>query len=110
MTAAPVILTVYFLMLLALAGWSIWLAAERLRDYFMLAFVTLALVPLLATTISGDVSRFLPAASFSTGAEGKDQVIIASVLTTLLLGAIVAALMLRAARAFWRKLRAGDEG
>ena len=106
MTAPLVIQTIYFLVLLALAGWSTWRAADRARDYFVIVFLAIALLPLLATTLTGDVSRFLPAASFADGMRGKDQIIMASVVTTLLVATTLASLLTLAIKLCWRKLRA----
>ena len=100
------ILAIYFIVLLALAGWSIWMATERPRDYFMLGFITIALLPLLVTTFTSDVSRYLPSTSFSAGLQGKDEIIIASAATTLLVAAMLAGVLIRIIKIGWRKLRA----
>jgi len=99
-------LAIYFILLLTLAGWSCWTAADRLRDYFMVAFLAVALLPALATTVTGDVSRYLPSASFSAGIQGKDEIIIASALTTVLVAIILAAALMRVIKLGWRRIRA----
>ncbi len=106
MTATPMILAVYFLVLIALAGWSSWTAAHRIRDFFIIAFVAFALLPLLATTVTGDVSRYLPSAAFSSGLQGKDEIVMASALTTCLVATVTAAALLRIIKSCWRALRA----
>lgn len=100
------ILAAYYLSLIALTGWSIWRAVERLRDYCILAFLTIVLLPLLVTTVSGDLSRYFPTGTFAAGFEGKDQVIIVSATTALLVAAMLASVLLRLIRCGWRKLRA----
>ena len=46
---------------------------------------------LLAKHVFGDASVYFPGGTFSEGADGKDQIIIVSVLCTILGGVIVAA-------------------
>lgn len=87
------ILAIYFTALLALTGWLIWIAADRIRDYFIIGVLTVALFPLLATTLTGDVSLYLPTSTFSAGIQGKDEVIVASALTTFFFAAALAAIV-----------------
>jgi hypothetical protein len=102
-----VILTGFFAALIALICWSVWRAAERLRDYFIIVFCAIALLPLVATsTLTGDMSRHFPAGTFAHGFEGKDQIIIVSVTTTILIALMLAALLVRAAKFLWRRLQA----
>jgi hypothetical protein len=56
-------------------------------------------------SLEGDVSRYLPASTFAGGIEGKDQVVIASAVATILLAVMLAACVFGAAKAAWRKLR-----
>ncbi len=37
----------------------------RRRDYFIIALLAVALLPAVATTITGDVARYMPAERFS---------------------------------------------
>lgn len=53
-----------------------------------------AVVSPLYDVAGGDVSRYLPAFLWSADADGKDQIILASVASTFLLPVIVAALVL----------------
>jgi hypothetical protein len=46
-----------------------------------------------------------PASTFAGGIEGKDQVVIASAVATILLAVMLAACAFGAAKAAWRKLR-----
>jgi hypothetical protein len=56
------------------------------------------LVPVLVHHGFGDVSRFLPAAAFSDGAEGKDQIIFAGVLWAFPCAIIASAVLVMLAR------------
>jgi hypothetical protein len=51
------------------------------------------------------VSRYLPAGTFAGGSEGKDQIVMASAVATILLAVMLAACMFGAAKAGWRMLR-----
>ena len=107
MTAQLIILTGFFAILIGLTCWSVWRAAERLRDYLVIVFCAVALFPLLITgRVTGDMSRYFPADTFAHGFEGKDQIIIVSVMTTILLALTLAAMLVRAVKLVWRKLRA----
>jgi hypothetical protein len=93
------------LALAALTLYFVWWSSAR--PWHGLAIVALAvlLFPLLAASITGDVSRYLPAGTFSAGADGKDQIVIASAAATILLALILAACAWRAATAALRWLR-----
>jgi hypothetical protein len=93
------------LVLLAVAVLAIRIGARRWWDYPIIAVLTVLLFPFLERTITGDVSRYTPPGAFSEGGAGKDQIIIASVLATILGGVILAACMLWAAHGCWRRLR-----
>lgn len=80
-------------------------AAARGWHYAAIAALAVALMPLLATTITGDVSRHLPAAMFSDGPDGKDDVVMASVAATVLLALLFAATAFGTARLVWRRTR-----
>jgi len=111
MTVQLVVLTGFFFILIALTCWSVWRAAERLRDYFIIVFCAVALFPLVITgAITGDMSRYFPAGTFAHGFEGKDQIIIVSAITTILVALMLAALMLRAIKFLWRKLHVSGTG
>lgn len=72
------------------AAASLRLSVRDWKEVLAIGVLTLALMPLLATRVLGDVSRFLPASLFSDGLAGKDQIIFASVFCTLF-GAIILA-------------------
>jgi len=93
------------LALAALAGFLVWSAADRFWHGVAIAALAVALFPLVAGTLTGDVSRYLPASTFAGGSEGKDQVVIASTVATILLAVILAACAFGAAKAAWQKLR-----
>ncbi|HLL28896.1 MAG TPA: hypothetical protein VKT73_14760 [Xanthobacteraceae bacterium] len=79
--------------------------ARRWWDYLAVAVLTVLLFPLLANSITGDISRYVPLGAFSEGGDGKDQIIIASIASTILAGVILAACLVWAARWCWQRLR-----
>jgi hypothetical protein len=96
-------LVVAGLMLVALTGLTVWFAAGRCRHLGIIALAAVPLVPLLASTVTGDVSRYLPAPLFSDDAAGKDEVIVASAVATVLLSVMLAAGVFAAGKALWRR-------
>lgn len=93
------------LVLLAIAVPAIRAGARRWWNYPIIALLTVLQLPWLADTITGDISRYAPPGAFSEGGAGKDQIIIASVLSTILVGVILAACAVEAAHGCWRRLR-----
>jgi hypothetical protein len=93
------------LVLLVIAVLAIRAGARRWWDYPIIAGLTLVQFPWLADTITGDISRYVPQEAFSEGSVGKDQIIIASIVSTILVGVILAACLVWAAHSCWRKLR-----
>lgn len=79
------------LVLLVLTMAACRLAVRGLWSTLAVAALSFPAMWLLVKYVFGDVSRYLPAAAFSEGADGKDQIIIASILCTILGGVIVAA-------------------
>lgn len=69
-------------------------AAQQWWDYLLILAGAGLLFRPLYDLVSGDVSRYLPAFLWSADADGKDQIILASVASTFLLPVIVAALVL----------------
>ena len=59
--------------LAALAGFAVWCVTERPWHYLVIAALTVPLLPMFATTITGDVSAHLPGSMFSDGPGGKDE-------------------------------------
>ncbi len=84
-------------------------AARQWWDYLLtLAVVGLLFRPLY-DVVGGDVSRYLPAFLWSADADGKDQIILASVASTLLLPVIVSAVVLLVAKRIIAICRQGSE-
>ena len=92
-------------MLTALAGFAVWSVAQRVRHVVLIAALAILLMPLLAYTITGDVSRYLPAGMFRDGISGKDDVILASVAATLLLAVLLATFVVATGRAVRQLMR-----
>ena len=102
-------LTVLIVVLVLLAACIVlvrW-AARRWWDYLAVVIIAVLLGwPLAAFT--GDVSRYLPPAAFSDGFGGKDQIIIASAASTLLVPLMLAAALVgivHRARQAWTERR-----
>jgi hypothetical protein len=66
-------------------------AMRGLLSTLAVAALSLPAMWLLARYVFGDASVYFPRAMFSEGSDGKDQVIIVSILCTVLGGIIVAA-------------------
>jgi len=77
-------MAVFLVVRFAVRGWKSGLA---------IALVSLPLMPLLATHVFGDVSRYVPASVFSDGPGGKDQIVVASALSTVCSAVILAAII-----------------
>lgn len=71
---------------------------RRWWDYLLILAGAGLLFRPLYDLVGGDVSRYLPGFLWSADADGKDQIIIASVATTFLLPLIVAMLLLLAVK------------
>lgn len=85
----------------ALLGATIFLvrrAAQRWWDYLILLALAALLFRPLYDLVSGDVSRVLPDFIWSDGFDGKDQIIFASVASTIFLPLIVSAIIAIAIR------------
>ncbi len=86
------------LLVLAFAAATIVLIRSAIRrwwEYGLLLLVAAILSKPLYDLVSGDVSRYLPGFLWSDGPDGKDQIILASIASTIILPLIVsAALML----------------
>jgi hypothetical protein len=85
---------------IAVAAFLIRLAARRWWDYLVIAVVTAALVR-PAAHIIGDISEYLPHAIWSDDLEGKDQVILATVASAILLPLIASALAVCVVKKLW---------
>ena len=93
------------LALAVLAGLSVWRVADRWWHLGVIVLIALPLLRLFARTVTGDVSRYLPAGMFSEGAAGKDEIILASVAATVLLAVLLATGLFALAKAVWRLAR-----
>ncbi len=63
--------------------------------------IALVLFRPIDTAFTGDVSRVLPASLFSGGSDGKDQIIIASVVSAIMVPLVVASVPVCILRALW---------
>jgi hypothetical protein len=104
------ILTIYALAFAMLAALAAWCAATRWWHYAVLAVAWLPLFPWIASHLMGDVSRYLPASTFSEGSDGKDEIVLASAYGSVMLAFIAAALAWWAIRVGWRLLRRPADG
>jgi hypothetical protein len=93
------------LVLAALAALCIWRAADRFWHGLLIVLLGLILFPVVASWLTGDVSRYLPAGSFSEGADGKDQIVFASATATLFVAIMLAACLWAAVAAVCRRLQ-----
>ena len=100
-------LALYGLALAALAGAVVWFAAERWWHYPIIAVAWVALFPIIAVRLTGDVSRYLPAGTFSEGGRGKDEIVFASAFATILVAIMLAAIAFWATKTAWRLVRRG---
>jgi hypothetical protein len=89
---------------IAVAAFLIRLGARRWWDYLAIAVLTAMLVRPTARYLTGDVSRYLPDATWS-GADDKEQIIYASAASTILLPLIASALVFYLFTQAWRALR-----
>lgn len=99
------IIAVYFSVMAALAAFLVWRAADRIWDYLVIAALTIAAFSFVATRLTGDMSRYLPENTFSEGADGKDQIIIVSALSTILVAVMLAAVFWLLVKTGWRLIR-----
>lgn len=87
------------------AATSLRLSARDWKEVLAIGVLTLPLMPLLATRVFGDVSRFLPAHMFSDGLAGKEQIILTSAFCTLFGAIILATVIVDAASRLIRAVR-----
>jgi hypothetical protein len=98
-------LAIVGLMLITLTGYLVWYVANRLWHIPVIILLAALLFPIVATELTGDVSYYLPARTFSEGIDGKDQIVLASAVATILISVILAACTWGAAKAAWRYLQ-----
>ncbi len=102
-------LAVAGLALAVLAGLAVWSVTGRFWHLLVIAAIAVPLMPLLATTVTGDVSRYAPGWLFADAASGKDDVVIASVAATFFIAILLAAFVFGLGKAVWRLLNSGRE-
>ena len=93
------------LVLVVISGFSVWCAASRFWHVLVIAGLAVLLFPLVATQLTGDVSLYLPAGTFSEGIAGKDEIVLASAAATVPIAIILAACAWAAAKVTWRSVR-----
>jgi hypothetical protein len=98
-------LTLIGLGLVALTGYLVWCATSRLWHLMIIFVMPALLFPIVAARLTGDVSRYLPAGTFSEGIDGKDQIVLASAGATILIAIIFAACAWGAAKTVWRSVQ-----
>jgi hypothetical protein len=77
------LLAIFVIALTALTALLAWCAADRWWHYAVVALGAVALFPLVARSLTGDVSHYLPEATFSDSPQGKEQIILASAFATI---------------------------
>ena len=97
------------LALAVLAGLAVWIVTGRFWHLLVIASIAVPLMPLLATTLTGDVSRHAPGWMFADTSRGKDEVVIASVAATFFIAILLAALAFGLGRAVWRMVKPSRE-
>jgi hypothetical protein len=93
-------------MLVVAAFLAVRRAARRWWDYPAIVGLAAALIVPLYRLATGDISRYLPAAIWSDDADGKDQIIMASIASTFLLPLIVSASSIIVVKTIWRRIKA----
>ncbi len=85
----------------AAASFMVGYAARRRVDYLIIFVAAILLLEPIVGSFGGDVSRFLPSQVFSPGADGKDQITLASAATALFSAPVLAAAGLTVLRWLW---------
>ena len=102
------VLAAFMIALAVLAGLTVWCAVARWWHVAVILLGALPLFPLIARTLTGDLSRDLPEGTFAAGAEGKDQIILVSAYATIAVAIMAAALLFWIVRVVLRRApRAG---
>jgi hypothetical protein len=96
-------LAIASLMLIMISGFFVWCVADRFWHVLVIVALAVLLFPLVSTQLTGDVSRYLPAGTFSEGIAGKDQIVLASAAATILIAIILAACAWGVAKVAWHK-------
>src|SRR6266446_3415800 len=98
-------LAIYGIALSAVAGLLVWCASARCRYILVIAVLWIPFFPLVARWLTGDVSHYLPQGTFSEGAQGKDEIVIASAYSTIMVAIVIAALLFWAIRTGWKLIK-----
>jgi len=93
----------YTLALLALAAFTVWLAAERWWHVVVILIAWAPLFPPVATYITGDISPYLPAEAFPR--DDKDLFIWISIYATIMIAIIFAAAAFWVIKFVWQRAR-----
>ncbi len=102
------VLAAFMIALAVLAGLTVWCAVARWWHVAVILLGAPLLFPLIARTLTGDLSRDLPEGAFAAGAEGKDQIILVSAYATIAVAIMAAALLFWIVRVVLRRAaRAG---
>ena len=94
------------LVLAAGTAFLVWCASARWWHALVIGVLWIPLFPLVSAWLTGDVSRYLPAGAFSEGIRGKDEIIVASALSTIIVAIAAAALLFWIARITLKRRRA----
>jgi hypothetical protein len=98
-------LTLIGLVLLALTGYLVWCATSRLWHLIVIFVMAALLFPIVATQLTGDVSRYFPAGTFSEDIDGKDEIVLASAGSTIRIAIILAVCAWGAVKTVWRSVQ-----
>lgn len=91
--------------LLAIALILMRLSTSRWWHYIAMLVLAVPLCRPVVRNVMGDISRYTPRGAFDEGADGKDQIIIASAGSTVLLALISSAVIVGALLYGWRAVR-----
>ena len=102
------VLAAFMIALAVLAGLTVWCAVARWWHVAVILLGALLLFPLIARTLTGDLSRDLPEGTFAAAPRAKDQIILVSAYATIAVAIMAAALLFWIVRAALRRAaRAG---
>jgi hypothetical protein len=99
------LLAIYAVTLVLLAGLAIWCSISRWWHGVVIAVLWVPLFPFVARWLTGDASRYLPKGAFLDGPAGEDEVVLTSALSTVIVSVTLAAAVLWSARLLWQLFR-----
>ena len=88
--------------LLAATGYVVYRVSGRFWQAAVVLIAAFFLYAPCADHLTGDVSRFLPSSFFAEGLDGKDQIVLASAVATLVVALILATAVWCTAFLVWR--------